>query len=200
MKPADTVSSFVPTSKTSRRTVAAKASYILDPALANRSSVEIHLLINMTFWATRVGSRLILVRSGPQLEFDSGIGHKTITSKHNKLGYPSLIDRLAELGDIKILPPREGVGCYEILRPAGPTRDEVPSYTDRLLELIRSWVKEGLIHLSEVSALQGLASLAVEAERPDVRGDYQEIARRRGMKEASVWDALDRARRKLGAE
>src|SRR5262249_55049099 len=65
---------------------------------------------------------------------------------------------------------------------------------------IRSWVKEGLIHLGEVWALQGLASLAVEAQQPYVRGDYQAIARRRGMKESSVWDALNRACKKLGAE
>src|SRR5262245_34640521 len=133
MKSAATVSSSHPTSKPSRRTATAKASYILDPALADRSPAEVNLLINMTFMSKRIGSRLILVRSSMQLEFDSGIGHHTIASKHNKPYYPSLIDRLEELGDIKSLPPQKGIGRYEILRPAGPTRDEVPSYTDRLL-------------------------------------------------------------------
>lgn len=165
------------------------------------SPTEANLLSNMTYWSNRVESRLILERSSTQLELDTGISRVSITGfKRN----PGLLDRLQTRGEIKILirgTHRVNTGGrYEILRPFGPTRAEVSEHNDRLLALIRSWVKAGLISLGEVSALQGLALLQTEDgwdlnARP---GCYKEIGRLRGMTPNAVRAALRHAARDLG--
>jgi hypothetical protein len=156
----------------------------------------------MTSYSKRTGPDLILERSSTQLHFDTGIHQTTIACGFGD-DYSSLLDQLEARGDIKILTRgshrTNTGGRYKILRPLGPTHEEVPACTDRLLELIRSFVKEGVIS-SEVSAMQGLAMLdPVDPEHPYERpGDYKEIARIRGLTVGGVRNALRKALRKLG--